>query len=194
MNRKIITLSAMCYIVIFFNIAYGGSLHHSIGLYYVSGLNDVVDVIEHNLEERGYSVDTFKWPIGLSYQPYYQFDNGLRLGAGIGPAVMTFGDVDFYDIPLKFNVGYTFFQKNSVSPYIKIGAAYHIADGDFVDGGELGFTSSIGIEFSKSNYLRWGLEVTYDSTELDFEYYGNWRRTTKAVKPAELVIGFFVVF
>jgi len=196
MKTKNVVLGSLiiCYVMLCSSILYGKDLHHSLGLYYVSGLDNVVDTIEHNLEEEGYSVDTFEWPIGLSYQPYFQFDSGVIIGAGIGPIMVVFGDVDFYDVPIKFNIGYSFFQKSYMSPYVKIGTAYHVVGGDYVDNGAIGITTSVGIQLSKHENFAWGLELTYDSTEVDFDYYKNGRRTTKSIKPAELLIGLFVVF
>lgn len=71
-----------------------------VGVTYVSGIGDIVDQYEDNLHADGFTTESADGvPVGISFQPYYEFDSGLGMGIGIGPVMAIFGDVDFFNIP-----------------------------------------------------------------------------------------------
>ena len=121
MNRKYlgwVVLAAICS-----NSVYAqGDWRFPLALTYISGFEDVVDIHEKNLEAEGYIVETSDFTsIGISFQPYFEFDSGFRLGMGIGPMSKISGGTDFFDLPININVGYTLLPQKSISPYIRGG-------------------------------------------------------------------------
>lgn len=161
---------------------------------YVDGLSDLVDLYEDNLEqEYGVTVDDASiWPVGISLFPYYQWDNGLMAGAGIGPFILIYGDADHWQLPVSANIGYVVGPDNPVSFYVRGGLSYHFADGDYYDDSNLGFVGAVGLEFLESSHFRMGLEAAYDSAEVDIE---NWRTGgTEGIKAAEFSVGLFLLF
>ncbi len=79
-----------------------------VALSYANGFDDILDISEDNLRAEGYRTDSVDGlPVGVAFRPYFQFDNGFGLGADVGPAMMIFGDVDFFNIPVNVNCRYT---------------------------------------------------------------------------------------
>lgn len=141
-----------------------------LALTYTVGHGDVNDIIESNksIDETADS-DSGYIPASISFQPYLQLDNGLRLGAGIGPVMATFGDVSFYDIPINLNAGYTFNPAANISPYFRAGLVNHILSGDYVKGSNPAFFIGIGAEFLRLRDIGLGVELTYDTSRLRVE-------------------------
>lgn len=167
-----------------------------LGLTYVSGFGDVVDIYKENLEAEGYWVyDTISIPVGLSFQPYVQFDNGLGIGVGIGPFAYITGDRDFFDAPVNLDLRYVFLPNADTSPYVRAGVKYHFASGDYVKESKPGFLGGIGIEFSRKKGVGVGIEVAYDSSEIELEKkLTRWTSTTEDVKPYGLMVSIFGIF
>jgi hypothetical protein len=175
-----------------------------LGLTYVSGFKDVVDNYKNNLRERGYTVtESFNLPVGFSFQPYVQFENGLGIGAGIGPFMFAMfsgaGDYDFYAVPVNVNVRFTFLPKANISPYIRAGGSYHIAGGDFVKESKPGFLGGIGIEFFRTKRVGLGLEASYNSSEITFEKDKRVSgilntKGEENIKPSSFMFSIFAIF
>ena len=187
-----------------------------VGLTYVTGFSDVLDQYKSNLEAEGYSVDTtLNVPVGITFNPYVEFDFGLRIGGGLGPfsmiAVTKVGsspygssskDNNYYCLPINFNVGYSFLPKASISPYVKAGISYPIASGDFIEGKNAGFLGAVGVEFMRKRAVGLGLEIAIDTSTVSvvkeelLYYYGRpyINSTTEDIKPIGTSISFFVVF
>ncbi|MFQ5901459.1 MAG: hypothetical protein ACE5IH_07885 [Thermodesulfobacteriota bacterium] len=164
-----------------------------VGFTYISGIGDIADNYEDNLEAEGYwviSVDAI--PIGISFHPYVQFDNGFRVGTGIGPAMLIYGDADFFNIPINLNGGYTFFPSANTSPYVRGGIMYHIASGDYVEGTTPGFFGGIGVEFLRNRRVGFGIEIAYDTSEIELEKKVN--NTTEDIQPIGLMVNIFAIF
>ena len=177
--------------------AIAGGMRWPIGISYVSGFEDVADQYEDNLQAEGYwTSDTEILPVGISFQPYYQWDEGLRVGGGVGPIMMIYGDRDHFQLPLSVTAGYTFMPDGLVSPYVRGGLSYHVASGDYVEGSNLGFIGGVGIELLKSKNFALGLEATYDSAELDIETRtpGGGVGPNKGIKAAEFVVSLLLMF
>lgn len=170
---------------------------------YVDGLQDLADAYENNIEieESGaftyVDVDTMVWPVGISLLPYYQWDNGMLLGVGVGPFI--YGQFEGWDddythwqVPVNLNIGYVVGPDNPVSFYVRGGPSYHFAGGDYYDGSSLGFVGAIGLELFDSSHFRMGLEAAYDTAEVDID---NLRTNgTDGIRVAEFSAGVFLLF
>jgi hypothetical protein len=115
MNKTIFLLCAATMLVVLWSgSAVAGDMRWPIKISYVSGVGDLMDLYESNLEYEGYEVDTFEWPVGIGISPYYQWDGGFRFGGGVGPIMMIMGDADHFQLPLNLTAGYTFLQDGPV--------------------------------------------------------------------------------
>lgn len=170
----------------------------SIGLNYVSGLDELVDQYELNLENEGYVVDTTQIPVGLAVTPYYQFKNGMQISAGFGPIVVIAGDRDHFELPLRLGVGYSLFSDSAVSPYIRGGVSYHVASGDYVDDTSVGFFGAVGVELIKfgNSGSSMGIEASVDTAEVDVDVIGSsgTKTGTKGIQSTEFTVGIFFTF
>ncbi len=165
----------------------------SVGVSYLSGLGDVVDILEDNLEARGFTVDTLVIPIGTSIQGYAQFNDRVGAGFSVGPAVASIGDVDYIDIPLGVDARYFLSSGEKSRSYVRGGVRYHIADGDDIKSSDIGPFAGIGIEFRKEGQPGWGIEASYDGAEIEMI---NLRSASgfETVKPAAAMLTVFFVF
>lgn len=139
---------------------------HSVGLSYVSGFSEIIDFYDEafNLDSSG------GIPVGLFYNFTTNFASGLRIDAGLGPLAMIFGDLEYYDVPLRVQVGYTFIPKSSFRPYVKAGVSYHFSDGDYVkDEAGLGLLGTVGVEFGRRGTISGFVEVSHDTAEATFD-------------------------
>ncbi len=206
--KKIILVCAMFMAVAFFSMPAGAAdWHFPVGLTYVSGTGDIVDLYKYNLEAEGYIVDTsWEVPVGLSFQPYVELEKGIRIGSGLGPiSAILSTEAEYYDVPVNLNAGYVFFPSANTSPYIRGGLIYHIAGGDYVKETSLGFIGTVGIEFFRKKAVGFGIEAGYDSSEIEFDKYrctSTWAGTcssyvkdgTEKIKPGGLIVSIFAVF
>lgn len=190
-----------------------------VGLGGVTAFDDIADRYEANLRAKGYTVDADgAFPVGISFQPYVEFQTGLRLGCGVGPATFLWyeedtdvdyrgyhrkydddnNDVHFYDVPLNMTIGYTFMPTADISPYVRGGFIYHIADGDYVEGVTPGLFGAVGIEFFRNNRVGCGVEVGYDTSRIEFERYRDNNvsivKDYEEMDPYKVVISGYVVF
>ncbi|MEZ4567606.1 MAG: hypothetical protein R2860_11840 [Desulfobacterales bacterium] len=62
-----------------------GSLRLAAGYAFLSRVDDIKDSYKHVLGATGKNRDIYNASLGLTIQPYYQLNNGLRAGAGVGP-------------------------------------------------------------------------------------------------------------
>jgi hypothetical protein len=177
-----------------------------LGFTYASGISDVKDLFEDNLKAKGYIVDTgFDWPVGLSFQPYMQFENGIGVGFGFGPMMFiivdsSYGSDDdtFFNLPINLDLRYTFMPSSKISPYVRGGLRYNIASGEYVESAKVGLFGAAGIEFARKNRIGFGFELAYDSSQIEFEKYrrvnGRLTRTTEDVEPCAFMVSVFVIF
>ena len=160
---------------------------------YLSGLNDLADTLEDNLEDRGFEVDTLVIPIGVSFQGYTEWDSGIGVGFSLGPAMAAFGDLDFFSVPVGIDARYSFGSDGN-RPYVRLGGRYHIAGGDDIESGGAGPFAAIGYEWRKPEAeTGWGLELAYDGAET--EVLSSRSITgTEDIAVAEFMLSVFVLF
>lgn len=169
-----------------------------VGPTYVSGFSDVQDLFEDNLRYRGYAVDSSGGvPVGLSFHPYYQWDSGLGMGVGFGPAMVIVADssTESYSltlVPLSFDVRYAFNITGSVSPYVRGGATYLFASGDFKDSAQPGVFGALGVEFLRQKKISVGFEVGYDTAVVKMERLRD--SSVESIKPIGFNAGIYVIF
>ena len=177
-------------------LAAAGEWRFPVGLTYVSGVGDIVDQYEDNLQAEGYETEkTESVPVGLSFQPYYSFDSGLGIGVGFGPTMMIFGDVDFFNLPVNVCLRYTIAPKANTSAYLRAGASHNLASGDYVASSKVGFVGALGIEFLRHKRVGIGIEVGYDSSTIELDdlraFYSN---DTNTYTPTGFMVSVFAVF
>lgn len=158
-----------------------GTFRFPIGLTYAQGAYDVMDQVEESLVNEGFIVDdTFVFPVGLTLNPYYEWDSGIGVGLSVGPTIFmaserrTWGggwnnsDVDLsYIIPVGGFVRYTFLRDGNISPYVRAGVKYPIAGGDYMENGQAGFSGGVGVDFFRTKKVQMVLEVGYDMSKVD---------------------------
>lgn len=181
------------------NTSLGGEMRYQINLSYVDGLDDLGDLYEDNWEQErldeGYwyaDADIVVLPVGLSFHPYYQWDSGLRIGAGIGPIVWVYGDVDHFEMPLSATAGYALNPSDPVTFYVFGGPSYHVTSGDYVDNSNIGGVVGAGVELIKKDNLVVGVEASYDSASLDIDDIRG--GGTKEIATTEFSVGVFILF
>ncbi len=168
-----------------------------LGPTFVSGIGDVVDIYEDNLQAEGYLVTTIDpLPVGISFHPYAQFESGFGVGFAVGPLMIISGDREFFDIPIGLDFRYTFIPTANTSPYIRAGGRYHAASGDYVEGTTPGFFGAFGVEFSRDKRVNMGIEISYDSSEIELEKKKQYPYTStrENIQPCELMFSIFVIF
>jgi hypothetical protein len=141
------------------------ALEWRLGLAYASGLSDVTDLYEDNLDRSGLDADVdLKFPIGITVGAKYDWASGMRADLGLGPAFFIEGDVDHFELPVTATVGYDFNRSGELAPYIRGGLAYHIASGDFYESSAPGLFVAAGIDFS-----RFTIELGADLSKVKLE-------------------------
>ena len=164
-----------------------GDFRFPVGLTFSSGLIDLADYVEDRTGD-----DVSNVPISLSLAPYYEFAHGSRVGIDLGPAaiVIVNSDIVYWDVPVALAYGFTFLPKASVSPYVRGGVKYHIANGDWVDDSKPGIFAAAGVEFFRKSPVGLGLEVGYDGSEVTLAD----SEGLKTVKPGELLVSLRAIF
>ena len=196
--KKILTLSVVLAALLIFGAGTvtAGEWRIPVGISFVSGVGDITDQYEDNLQADGYiteSVDGL--PIGISFQPYYEFDSGLGIGLGLGPVMFIYGDVDFLNLPVNVCLRYAPMKKSRASVYFRAGASYNMANGDYVEDSKVGFIGAIGIEFMRDRAVGFGIEAGYDSSTIELEDRTTINPTdTKEFEPVGFTVGLFAVF
>jgi len=207
MKRKL-HLSFFILVIALFSLnnARANDWRFPIHLNYVTGLNKVFDLYKNNMENEGYTViSEFIMPIGVSFNPYYQFDFGLRVGGGLGPAfIVLIGENGYFALPLNINAGYTLFPNGPFSPYLKGGVSYHLAGGEYHHSSVPGLIAAAGLVLMNNRKVNLGFEISTDLSKVEFreEYEGydpyyNYsfsERRYKSLQPAKLLISLFIQF
>lgn len=181
---------------------YAGEWHFPVGLSYISGVNDIGDLFEDNLEAESYiySADITVIPVGITFRPYYEYDNGVGFGMDFGPTMIMLSneddiDADFFNLPINVTCRYAITPDASVSPYVRAGISYNISSGDYKESSKPGLFAAVGVEMMRTKAVNLGIEFAYDSSEIEFEdhtdYYGG---GIKKIKPGGFIFTFSVIF
>jgi len=112
-KNLILCLGTISMIFCLINPAESGEWRHPLGFSYISSFGNFMDVMENNEEVKGREVDTLiEFPVGISYNPYYQLDNGSGFGIGIGPIQFILRDsLSLWILPISADVRYKFLKK-----------------------------------------------------------------------------------
>ena len=156
-----------------------GEWHFPVGLSYFSGVSDIGDLFEDNIESQStyntiIEADVTVIPVGITFRPYYEFDSGVGIGMDFGPIMFLYSDqeyiddVDFFNLPVIATCRYAFNSDGDVSPYVRAGVSYNISSGDYKEGSDPGLFAAVGIEFMRKKAVNMGIEVAYDSSEIEF--------------------------
>jgi hypothetical protein len=183
--------------------------HFPVGLSFASGITQVVDKMKDNY----FLEDDYVWPVGLTFNPYMEFANGLGIGAGIGPCIFMViesrrnddrrnddrGDDDSfsYVIPVGLDLRYTFLKKSDITPYVRAGFRYPIAGGDYFQSGRMGAFGGIGMEIWRTKRISMGFEISYDDSKIEVKAGGRGARpntTTQEVTSGGFLLSVFAVF
>jgi hypothetical protein len=160
-----------------------GDFYFPIGVGFSSGHIDVFNKIEDSYRAAGFHLhNDVLVPVGLSFNPYYEFDFGLGIGPTLGPTAFYNVHLDTppgpyrspddnnrfsYIIPVGANLRYTFLRHCDVSPYIIGGVRYPIAGGDDLSSNsQPGPYAGIGVEFLRTQRICYGVEFGYDGSRV----------------------------
>ncbi len=171
----------------------------AVGGAYASGISDVADLYEENMErEQAADVDVILIPLGVAFKMHKQHDNGFRYGFGAGPMFIVAGDASHFEIPLSLGAGYTFAPNSTFSPYFQVGIVHHIASGDYVESSDPGAYASLGMEFSRDKTVSYALELFIDRSELELEIVADNSSESasknKTINSYDTGLAFYVMF
>ncbi|MBU2511403.1 porin family protein [bacterium] len=178
-SSQILFLSVVIFSLSCFQDAKAVKFENPIGLTYISGFNQVVDIYWENIqaeypEEEGYSYTKQEGtPIGLSYQPYLELDMGIRIGVGIGPLMYIYTTTGSYTaLPYNINAGFTIMPSDSIGIYGRAGMSVPNARGEYVKSYTSGFMAGFGMEFMRNKTFKIGFELGYDSSTVELQKLG----------------------
>lgn len=182
--------------------------HFPVGIVYSQGGHDAINRLADAYEadwsaQYGtvVTVDKINIPIGLTLDPYYEWNNGLGVGVDIGPTLFmegtlknafgTSSDTKFsYIVPVGASVRYTLFRTKNISPYVRVGVRYPFAGGDNIGSPQPGPFVSLGVELWHTKRIGMAAEVGYDASEVKIESVQGSERTTFAGFTAGLSVVF----
>jgi hypothetical protein len=167
-----------------------------LGVAYVSGATEVFDQLEDNVRAEYSDVESAEGlPVGLTVQPYYEFDNGVGLGFGFGPFTFVFGDVDYFSVPVNVCMRYAFMPKAPVTPYIRVGASMQLVNGDYVEDRSIGAIGALGVELMRDRGVGLGIEAGYDSSTIELlDLTTADPNDTKEIEPVGFMLSIVAVF
>lgn len=180
--------------------SHAGQWHFGFGPSYLSGVKDVLDTYENNLYAES---DSVSFPIGVAFDANYEMASGFRVGFGAGPAFYMLLEVDngssteeydHFELAFNGNIGYVFVPGSSVSPYVKAGIVEHAVSGEFVVSNNPGFLGAVGINFARTSFVSYAVELAYDGSEIVLEDYSNFSYREKTLNSYGTTLSFYVYF
>jgi hypothetical protein len=139
---------------------------------FASGAYDAMD----KLEETYPVSDEFVWPVGLSVNPYYEFNIGVGVRLSVGPSAIPVIDdpwgnregVSLYCArerfcQLHFSTGQKCFALRLC------GVRYPIAGGDYLKFDNIGAFRAVGVEFLGTKKVGFPVEASYDTSTVKIE-------------------------
>jgi hypothetical protein len=174
--------------------ATAGEWRIPVGLSYMGGAADFLNQVEDNLEAEGFTTDTFIWPVGVTAQPYYEFDSGLGIGFGAGPALFVQGDADAFLLPVNASLRYAILPWAKVTPYVRAGVSQTFASGDYIEGSSPGYVVAFGAELLRHKTVGIGFEIGYDNSVVEMEDLEEGPDETEDINPVGLIISVQAIF
>lgn len=172
-------LSGMCMCL----SARAGEFFFPVGLSYSYGSQQLNNKLADSYESDGYDVDKVTVPLGLSFNPFYEWDNGIGAGLTLGPTAFLWVNEDTYSgssheegskfsyaVPVGGFVRYTLFRDKKVSPYVRVGVKYPIAGGDNLGSATVGPFGAVGIDVWRNEKVGMSVEVGYDASTVKVKY------------------------
>jgi hypothetical protein len=160
-----------------------GQFFFPVGLSYSYGSQQATDKLADFYSNDGFSVDKTSVPIGLSFNPFYEWDNGLGVGLSLGPTAFLVVDEDInsgsthtdttrfsYAVPFGGFVRYTLFRDKTVSPYVRVGVKYPFAGGDNLEAANVGPFGVVGVDLWRNHKVGMCVEVGYDASQVRVKY------------------------
>jgi hypothetical protein len=145
--------------------AQAGDWRFEAGISYVTGIDDVADHYEENLQRAGFDVDVdVRVPVGFGAKATYLWKSDVRADFGLGPMFFISGDVKHFEIPVSATLGYSFMPAATVSPFVRAGVVYHYVDGDQYSSTSPGLLAAAGIELTHVTF-----EIAADRSEVEFD-------------------------
>jgi hypothetical protein len=175
--------------------AEAGTWRFGAGLAYVTGIRDVADHYEENLQRAGFDADVdLRFPLGVGASATYLWKNDIRADIGLGPMFSISGDVHHFELPVSGTIGYSFMSTSSISPYVRAGLVYHYVDGDQYSDTSPGLIAAVGVDFS-----HFTLELATDRSEVEFDALactsaGSCTLTTEELNTYDLIASFYYRF
>jgi hypothetical protein len=196
MKRILLSGVVLAVLLLGFESAAAGQWRFPVGLTYISGVGDIVDQYEDNLQAEGYSTDSVEGiPVGISLQPYYEYDSGLGIGFGFGPLMLIIGDVDFLNVPVNVCLRYALMSKSSTSVFFRAGMATNLVSGDYVEDSQIGLLGAVGVEFMRNRAVSVGIEIGFNSSTIELEdHTASNPNDTKEFEPTGFTASVYAVF
>jgi hypothetical protein len=165
----------------------------ALGYSYLSNVKELKDSYKHLAKDAGDDNSIYNTSMSICFQPYYQFQNGFRAGAGVGPLILLLGGAYHVQMPLNMTVGYSFFMDYKISPYVRTGISYHIASGDYYSSSKPGFFGGMGIEILNTDPIHMGFEMAYDASEIKLDRASDQAEREK-IKTGEVMLFIYADF
>jgi hypothetical protein len=163
--------------------ARAGQFFFPVGISYSYGGQQVSDKLTDFYRNDGFDVNQTSVPIGLSFNPFYEWDNGLGVGLSLGPTAFLVVDEDIdsgfnhtdttrfsYVVPFGGFVRYTLFRDKTVSPYVRVGVRYPFAGGDNLESANVGPFGMVGVDLWRNKKVGMSVEVGYDASQVRVKY------------------------
>ena len=164
-----------------------GKFYFPVGIAYSYGIHTATDKLFDFYTQDGFDVDKIDIPVGLTLNPYYEWQTsigGIGAGVSVGPTMFVvvdektdygFGEssdnVKFsYVVPVGAFVRYTPWPKATFAPYVRGGVKYPFAGGDNLESSSVGGFGAVGIEFWRTKAVGMSLEVGYDTSKIKVKY------------------------
>jgi hypothetical protein len=160
-----------------------GKFRFPVGISYANGFQEAIDDLSDWYRQDGFDVDQMGIPVGLTFDPYYEWDSGIGVGISVGPTAFMYVEENYYGynyssenthfsyaVPVGAFVRYTLFRDKTVSPYVRVGVRYPIAGGDNLGDSEVGPFGAIGVEFLRTKKVGVSVEVGYDASKVTVKY------------------------
>lgn len=192
MTRLIIILIIFIFTTPVSVLADSGTWRIAVGYSFLSQVGELKDTYRHVADSHGDGNNIHNLNIGMICHPYKEFTNGIRIGPGIGPLILLFGDAHHIEVPINMTIGRSFFPNSNYSPYLKAGISYHIAFGDYLAASKPGLYGGIGIEILNKKQLHLGFETAYDGAVVEIENRTN--KSNQKIKTGELTIFLYADF